>query len=81
MERTHEQERTGFVQDWRNRSGTDCMGVRTRRHYQDWAAVQIGAATRMMNGCWIAVAGLGNRRAIVIGAELASRCAVEVHHH
>ena len=81
MERTHEQERTKFVQDRRNRSGDDCIRIGTRRLCQNRAAVQIGAATRMMNGCWIAVAGLGNRRAIVIGAELASRCAVEVHHH
>jgi hypothetical protein len=44
--------------------------------------VQIGAATGMINGYWIAMARLGDRRAIVIGAELDSRRrAVEVHHH
>lgn len=58
------------------------MRVRTRRLCQNRAAMQIGAATGMMNGYWIALVQLGDRRAIVIGAKLASRRrTVEVHHH
>lgn len=58
------------------------MRVRTRRLCQNRAAMQIGAATGMMNGYWIALVQLGDRRAIVIGAKLASRRrTVEAHHH
>lgn len=82
MECTHEQERTKSLQDWRNRSGDDCMRICTRRLYQNRAAVHIGAATRMMNGCGSAMARLRDGRAIVIGVELPSRRrAVEAHHH
>jgi hypothetical protein len=82
MERTHEQERTGFVQDWRRNCRTDCMRIRTQRLYENRAAVQIGAATGVMHGYWMTMAELFDCRAILVRPELAShRRAVEVRYH
>ncbi|KQT95474.1 hypothetical protein ASG68_12170 [Rhizobium sp. Leaf453] len=82
VECTHEQERTEFVEDWRNRSGDDCLRICTRRLRQNRTAVQVRAASSMMNGFWRMMARLRDRRAIAIGGELPShRRAVEVHHH